>query len=298
MQMSSSMVLNLAKAAGSMTKGEILPAAGDYYSYIDLYVNNEYTGTVHNGQSATPFSSISEALAWIWDDKRNLSYNIRVVKTDTLYTGAYIRDITVPVSISGIVDGGLKPKVDFLYVSGCPNVTIQNLDFNGAGTSTTSAIVMLFVQLSNVYLSACDFEETNMTAGTRNAIRCFMGQVYLTGCTFTGNDTSTLNSIVAYRTGKIISAASNTFTKVQRCYDTNVMELYLRGADTISNVTTYLQSNTAQAWPVVISPSAAIAANMAYNNQYARSMPFYLNASHPNCMVVGTSIVEIDTTSI
>lgn len=275
------------KDAGSIIDGIAINKIGWAYSYIDLYVDNEYVGNVYNGEQDTPFTEINEALMFVRPNA-NLHYRIHVKKTNTPYEYMWVRDFTSAIEI--ICETGTE--IDGAYIRNSSSISITGATFNGAGRLINNNPTIFYNWASNVYIASCDIDGANLQGtGTKTGILIRETyNMYVTGCTFSNLARGTSS----YRYAGL-TVNGNTFNDVGYCYNLGGCELSIRATDTISNVTNWLLGSTSTARAFSINRDNINATLLAKIGTSVVSQPFYYDASNPVCVIQGTNIYNILT---
>ena len=282
------------KDGGSIINGLDIPRVGWYYSYIDLYVDNSYTGGIHDGTQDHPFTEINEALMFVKQES-NLHYYIRVKGTDTTYEYMWVRDFKVPIDILGYKDtsgANVYPSVQGGYIRTCAYVNITNLLFNGTGRKVNDHPTILYVWAAKLSIATSTLDGANLaTSANRYLLQIREGDAYINDCTFKNSDVG----IVSYREGKVTTNIAK-FDIVSYCINVSNLSLFIRGLDTINNVTNWLSGG-----------GRAVSINNASNindtllakvYKAVVSEPFYVSDTYPLCIMRGAKIYAITGTEI
>lgn len=277
--------------AGSIIDGLTIPKIGWYYSYVDLYVDNTYTGPVYDGTVDHPFTQINEALMFV-DQSSNLHYRIRVKGTGTRYGYTWIRDLNTALEIIGYKDPDLDvyPEVQGLYVRNASNVEVNHLIFNGTGRTIHENGIMVECWASRLTLSGCDIDCTNMTDASNRAVEVREAILYLTSCSIS----NFYAGIIAYRYGEV-TTNNVDFANGTYCYLLSNLSVYVRGNDTASSVTNWMFGDLNDGRPYVISKNCIDAALVALNSLSSVSEPLYYDSSNPVCIMQGTHLHNVLT---
>lgn len=275
------------KDAGSIIDGIAINKIGWYYSYIDLYVDNTYSGTVYNGEQNTPFTDINEALMFVQPNS-NLHYRINVVNTGTPYSYVWLRDIGSAIEL--LCEAGTE--IDGIYIRNCNSVFVQNATFNGAGRDINNNSTLAYVWSSSVVFNACAFDGTSLgNTGTPTAIQIRETyNVYASTCSIS----NVTRGVGTYRYGGV-SVNGNTWNTVNICYNLSSLALNIRGKDTITSVTSWITGSTSNGRPFTVSKDNLTATLLAKISSSAVSQPFYYNSSNQLCCVQGSNVYNILT---
>lgn len=277
--------------AGSIIDGVSIPKIGWYYSYVDLYVDNEYTGPVYDGTQTHPYTQINEALMFV-SQQSNLHYRIRVKGTATQYGYTWVRDLNTAIEIIGYHgDTNVYPSVKGLYVRNCSNIEVNHLIFDGTGRDINENAVMVEAWASRLTLSGCELDCANIVSDyyTR-AIDVRESTVYITGCTVKNSH----HGAAAYRYGELISK-DTAFEDVTHAYNLKNLTVEIRGTDTITNVTDWMLGDLDGGRPYTISKASVDAALIATNTPSAMSLPFYWDSTNKTCILQGTKLFDLLT---
>ena len=282
--------------SGQVIRGREIQKIGFYYFNVDVYVDNEYTGTVRDGTEDHPFTQISEAIAFI-NRGSNLRFRIRVKGTATRYDFMWLRDYLAPVEFIGYKGtANVFPSVHGGYIGEGVNVSISNFIFDGDGRDQYDFHPLLFVWASNVYMNNCTFDGANVPADyAAKKIGLYIQEtreVYMTGCTFS----NLVNGARAYRYGGLTSAGTTFDTISSSGYNLINMEVRLRGLDTVSAIGTgkwMLSAATGGATPLITDSGCITTAMAALISKQATSQPFYVNDSHPACVLAKSKIYDL-----
>ena len=274
------------KDGGYIMDGDEIERSGWYYSYITLYVDSEYTGTVHDGTSTHPFVNIGEALMHI-KESRNLHYYIRVLARQTPYPMMWFRDINVAIDIIGVAQTGVsKPTIQCAYIRNCHALTFSNMIITGTHLNgVTNAYDTVYIGESSVQMTGCEIDSgwNSSIADNYYAIYMRMAELYFTN----GEIRNTAYAFQPYRFATFITNGV-TFDHVYVCYTTANVDLNIRGKDTISNCTYYIvQRDSAMNTPFNMpkyDTLAEVEALCAYNGTRVMSNPF----------LIGTTFYRID----
>lgn len=274
------------KDDGTIVKGLDIPRIGWYYSYIDLYVDNTYTGIIHDGTQAHPFTEINEALMFVRQES-NLHYYIRVKGTNTKYEYVWVRDFKVPIDILGYKDtsgANVYPSAKGCYLRTCAYVNITNMTFDGTGRDVNSHPTIFYVWASKLSMANCTLDGANLsTSANRYLLQIREGDAYINDCTFKNSDVG----IVSYREGKVTTNIAK-FDTVSYCINVSNLSLFIRGLDTINNVTNWLGGGGRA---VSINNASNIDATLlAKVYKAVISEPFYVSDTYPLCVMRGNKV--------
>lgn len=265
---------------------------GVQYTDYHFYVDNTYTGVVHDGTADHPFTEINEAINWI-PDANNTRVYIEVEPSATAYRYIWLLNIRATVIIRRDPDvaSGTIPVVG-MYVKGCPNVNVQYLTFNGVGRALYNRRIAVYADSSILQLAYCTLSGANMTAAeTHTGLTTCLATVYLLGCTFE----DFYHGIDGYLFGTIF-ASGNTFSDCESsCYNTTHLDLYIDTADTLSSMpdgSVWILASTNTPAPVKFARNVITADNLAYIDDDVVSAPFYRSSSHPYVAIVGPHMYE------
>lgn len=271
-----SCVVAIGKDGGSVVEGVDLQKCGWAYSYVDLYIDNSYTGTVYDGTVDHPYVSVNEALMFI-KDNLNLHYRLRVKATSETYDYIWVRDLKTSIEIIGQENGQFtRPIVDGVYLKNSNDVTLNKINITGTGREVNGISTLLYVMSSFAVIQNCVFNDSGNVYSTGVLIN--NGSVYVSGCTFK----TLTNAFATYRWGTAISN-SNTFDACTSAYLTNNLNLYIRNIDTVIDSTNYCYASGVNAKPITF-PSLtsaaeviALSALVALNSGRVLSRPFDCN---------------------
>lgn len=262
------------KDGGTVINGRELSKTGWFYNYVDYYIDNEYQGVKHTGTETEPFVSINEALMFVRENS-NMSYRLHVKATATVYDYTWIRDFSIPVSITGYANGVYtKPVINGLYIRNSRDVSISNCDFTGTGRTVNDISCLVYIGSSDVYILNCEFNNSGETF--YSAILISLSEVYVTGCVFK----NLTNVFPTYRYGKLISNG-NQFTSCDRPYTVQNMDLVIRGDDVLVDCTYYIFGGNAGSKNITIksifsdTELSALQGLMNLNDDTVVSSPFY-----------------------
>lgn len=278
--------------SGEITHGLALYVSGWNNTYINLYVNNEYTGDVHDGSASHPFTKISEACMFI-KFARHLRYTINIQHTSTPYTeDNFIRDVSTPLTIQGVDD----PDINWLYIQDCAQITLKGLAFSGEGytgypaSGKKSSLVML---TSNVIIDGCTFDGT------------VMGDDGFTGSLQDATVRLQSSSVTDYRNGfayayvstySTLLVSNSTFTNIgQTLFDLISTKLYLQNGNTFDNVAYIISGNPDKGIPAVVHRSYLTATFANNCTASAVTEPVYLSSTYPVVIMSNKKIYNVLT---
>ena len=222
-------------SSGIITHGIDCKPASKSESTINYYVNNEYSGAIHDGTELHPFTNIAEAIMFV-KTERNAEYNIYVQKTNTVYEGAFIRDCYNNVRVYGVNN----PSIEYIYVKNCTHVYIRDVTFVGgyAGlpSNGASALVIFF---STVMVKNIVFDGTGI-ASNGSALALARSKLILNS-----------SNISHYEYGNVgydiepseVYVSGCTFSNVTRLFSTRLCKFYLLSGNTFTDVTTIMRGD-------------------------------------------------------
>lgn len=286
------------KDAGSIVHGINIERSGWYYSYVKLYVDNEYNGTIHDGTQAHPFTDINEANMFIRGN-RNLHYRIYVSARETPYSLLWVRDMVLSVEYIGVATNDAnKPVVNGLYAKNVPDISFTNIIFK-KGRVTNNIYGIAYIYSSTATFLTCDFIGDGMSQDpSQYGIVDALSKVYVSESSF-----SQMNcAIFGYLYGEAI-AGRNNYENITVVYYLRVLKLTIRHLDTLSGtITYYLYADNVHSYPVdiIVSNDAedrdAFVTLCAKNGGYVTSTPFSFRGSHGKEMkmvLCGKKIVPV-----
>lgn len=156
---------SMSDAGGAITHGMAIYNGGVNNSYITLYVDNSYTGEIHDGTQSHPFTQINEAIGFI-KETRAVNYYIRVYKTETPYNGILCRNINMPIQIRAFEDAN-PPTIKSAIIENCHRIDLSYLIFKGAGIAdhpVAGSYSTITILNSTVVFSACTLNGEENTA--------------------------------------------------------------------------------------------------------------------------------------
>lgn len=265
---------------------------GVQYTDYHFYVDNTYTGTVHDGSEDHPFTEINEAINWI-PEANNTRVYIEVKPTASIYRYVWLLNIRATVLIRrdpDVVSGTVLAAG--MFVKGCTNVTVQNLKFKGVGRALHSRRIAVYAEASTLQLSSCELTGVDMTAAEpHTGLTASLATVYVSGCTF---DTF-YHAVDGYLFGTIF-ASGNSFSGCEAsCYNTAHLDLYIDTADTLTSMpedSLWIMAGTSTPAPVKLARNVITSGNIAYVGDDVVSVPFYRSQNHPLVVIVGKHMYE------
>lgn len=275
----------------SCVKGTELEKCGYVYSYVDLYVNNKYSGKIKDGTKEHPFTKIFEALMFV-RQHGNLRYAINIEPSSDPYGYLFVRNFTdVTVEIKS-ADSDNKATIPGMYIDNCSSIIIRNLSVLGNGYNSSGRIALFHIKRSRVSIYDCDISGD----GTQTNLEgmCLEGSdVHVNECNFRD-----MNDGIR-RTNHIskLSSEKLTFTNVNYCYGASGLHVTIAGNDIVSNAINYIVGGVPSGIPVSIcaqnSTTIETMKNLfKMNTASVSSSPFYVTGYGP-CVLIGTDIVPI-----
>jgi len=284
------------KDGGSIVSGLPIPKIGWYYSYVDLYVDNSYSGNIYNGTEEHPFTQINEALMFV-NQTSNLSYRIHVKGTSTKYETVWVRDYYVPIYIIGYKDingANIYPHVHGLYVRTTGYLSVSNIIFDGIGRMQSNQQVQVFIWASRVTFDGCEFDGINDSNANIGVFIQETYDVYLAGCDIKNYKIG----ISAYRIGGVTTNGVTFEGLYQAAYSQNNCRVTIRGVDDISNIGEgyWIQGATSGSQiPVILSKGVLTQALVSACSTSAISAYFYYASNHPVCVMATKKIYDVLT---
>lgn len=280
------------KDSGSIIDGLSIPKIGWYYSYVNLYVDNTYSGDIYDGTEEHPFTEINEAIMFV-NQTSNLHYRIYVKGTHIQYGYTWLRDINVAMEIVGTKGSNDEyPSVEGVYVRNCNNIEITNCIFDGIGRETNNTCNLVYVWASRVALSNCTMNGENIVSSlSATAINIREGHMYVANCTIK----NVVNGVTSYREGEITTNAVNFNTISSVCYHLLNLAVNVKGLDVLTDAAQWMMGSTDFGRPYTISKSRITSALLALNSASAVSVPFYYSPAHPACICAGKKMYDILT---
>lgn len=277
-----------------LTYGDPLNRVGWEYSDVEFYVDNTYSGQIHDGTEDYPFTQINEAISHM-KENGHFRYYIYVRQTNTIYSYVWAHNVTSSVQLRPWIleneDQDQKPKVVGFYVRGCTDFDIAGFNIMGSGRSLYSRRVSVYAEASVLRISNCILSGALMTTdNVHTAITVSLATVYVTGCSFTTYH----NAIDGYLFGTVF-ASGNTFEACSSsCYDTRHLDLYLDSADTLTipENAVWILCGTSTPSPVKLARNVISSENIDYLDADFYSAPFYRSESHPLVIMVGPHMYE------
>lgn len=250
----------------ALTEGKVLTSMGQFFSYVDIYVDNE-SPTLGDGTIDNPVNSIETALMLCNSNSLNVQYNIFIKPTTTEYPRTYIRERQQNIILNKWPATEGKPTIEGLYITACGKVELHNLIINGGIDTYTCS---LFVQYSNIYVADCEF---NFSGENWSGITTSMCEVYLYNNIFNGSG-NFASAVKSYRYGTCITNG-NTL----RCpcgYSAVHQHVIIRGKDTWDGSQNYILASTGSVPFLVEYGLASDVLALCWNNSgSAISYPFY-----------------------
>lgn len=217
---------------GVLSNGGCEPIAGIALSdvgwaqtYCDYYIDNSYTGGLHNGTQEYPFTNLNEWQLFVHGGK-TYSYRIHIRATETPYTETlWLRNFANVVAFSGY-DG--TPTIGAIYARNNAAVaTFSNIHVNGSYSSDNiQACVHLgsgVYSFSNVTIEGVSGSEFGV-ATTRNASSLF-DNVTFANLNRGISGSHSLSSVYIYRV---------TFDNVTTCFSLSYVSLFVRNVTGLS----------------------------------------------------------------
>lgn len=281
---------------GAVVHGKEIVQCGWSYNYINLYVDNEYTGTVHDGSAEHPFTNINECIMFV-NENRQVNVTVNIKATATPYPYLWLRNIYRRIVLQGYSeDGTSKPiiKGAYVYSDGC--VEFNDLCFSGEGREFGEGndYRVIYVVASNLIIDECEIASTENSLDTlRSAIYCNKNAyVYISNSSihdcyygvYSNSDSTVIANVIS-------------FANVTRCYRLAHLDLQINGDDVLADdVTTYVLGNLGNGTQYRIaarSSSSNIEALVAKNTDSVVSNPFYYGGDL--CVTHGTGIFKLAT---
>lgn len=286
------------QSGGIILKGRDIQKVGVGDDVRTLYVNNEYTGTIHDGTDAHPFTQIQEALLFVQEGEYR-SWVINIKATDTTYEFVRFFDYPGYIRLVGNASDkalGKYPHVDGAHFSQMANLKLQDLIFDGEGSEDGGNNSMLHFVNSCVTLSNCTIDGGNSSLSSMMGVRAFACyNVFISG----GTRFKDLRTGVITTQGSEVFANGAVFENMGLCcYAVNAMNLTIRVADDISNVGSgkYLYTNGSGAPSrLMFVPNTMTAAKAALCTSTVVSQPFYLDSTNVICVLADSKIYNLLT---
>ncbi len=282
------------KDGGSIVEGLMIPKIGWFYSYVNLYVNNEYVGDIHDGTEDHPFTEINEAIMFI-NQSSNLHYRIYVKGTQTKYGYVWLRDVALPLEIIGQTGSNNEyPSIHGAYVRNCNCAEFSHCVFDGTGRNVNSAATLVYNWASNLSLNNCTIDGTNIQVQGSNvttAVHLRESHVYLTASTVK----NLAVGVSTYREGECTSNATTFVNVTSNCYNLASLSLIMKGQDTLTNTSRWMYGNLDTGIPFTIAKSKVKSALLSKNSGSVVSMPFYFDSSNQICICAGTKVFNVLT---
>lgn len=287
----------IGKDAGSVVLGREISHAGWYNNYIDLYVNNDYTGTTHKGTEEAPFTSVNE-INTVLDESRNAYVTVHVKATGKPYGMTWLRNYQQHIYIKGYSNDGNAnmPVLNGVYISGCDDICFGNIEISGEGYNSEGNAMV------HIMASCADFHDCLIRGKEVNEETRFKGIQLRAGADVYIADSEIQNcyhGITFYRHGR---AAANgvDFSDCRYAYMLYSGDLVIRGEDTASNVQTYIggTSEGGAQYRVSTRPAeSAFKEIIATNDANAISNPFF-HTGIGVCIAVGASLYKLPLEAI
>ena len=279
--------LAISKDGGYIINGTEMQRSGWYYSYITYYVDSEYTGTVHDGSEAHPFTEIGEALMMM-RIRVNVHYYLNVKGRATHYQMIWMRDLQFAIDINGVSADVSKPVIDCIYLRNVNAVQFYNVKIEGTYTNgTTNNNDSVFAMESTVRFVSCDIDsQWDGTEPNNFAIEARQSELYFSSLSIS-------NARIGFSSYSYTTYILNgiAFDTVYICYVLSNAQYMLRAVDTITDITYYFWANntTIATNPTIIMPDYASKETLATlcNKNYSgfvKSEPFV--ASDGNTYII------------
>lgn len=279
-------------SGGIITHGIEIPANSFINTTITYYVDNSYTGNEHDGSVSKPFTTISEAVAHIID-RRNITYNIIVKASQTVYDGVYIRYIKhSPVTIQGLTDENYGALVKWFYVGDTDNLTLTSLSvvdgYEGYPIGTGfSAIVALN---SNIVVRDCIMNGSTIATNSY-AIAHENSKIRFSGVTMSNYDTG--NSATGINPSEIYCSTC-TFENITYLFRCAMTKVIIWEGNTFTNVPNVVVGNVDRMIPFIVTRSL-LTTVAPLCSASAISEQTYVNASHPIVMIADGKMWDVLT---
>ena len=278
-----------------LTYGDPLNRVGWEYSDVQFYVNNTYTGKIHDGTKDHPFTQINEAICHM-KENGHFRYYIYVRQTNSIYSYVWAHNVTSSVQLRPWTyetdTEDQYPRIAGLYVRGCTDFDISQFDISGTGRSLYSRRISVFVEASVIRITNCLLSGQYMTTeNTHTGITVSFATVYLAGCSFSDYD----DAVDGYIFGTVF-ASENAFEDCESsCYNTSHLDLYIDKADTLTSVpedAVWILGSTSSPAPVKFARNVISSENIDYLDADLVSAPFYRSETHPLVVMVGPHMYE------
>ena len=274
---------------GEIIEGCELEKQGWYYSYVDLYVDNTYGGSVHNGTEQYPFTDINEAMMFV-RNRGNIHYRIYVKATPKKYSYLWVRDNPCSIEFIGVANGDYaKPNVEGVYALSSPSVSISKFTVGGDGYSVHDTATLIYVADGRIDLYSCDLVATNkLDVG----LQVSNAYAYCSSCTF-GN---LKKGVMGYKFGDVVSN-NNSFNGCDVCYGNGGLKITIRGEDAVTNCPTWIDGSLTTGVSTAIcarKSSSNIQTLVGLNSSSVVSEPFYYQG-FGICIANGKSIYKLTT---
>ena len=278
--------------SGQITHGVNLNRSGWTMATIDFYVDNSYTGSVHDGSQDHPFTTINEASIFMRANNA-VQYRILVRKTATAYQTILLRNFPNQITITRW--GSENPVVNGCNIEDCTIVIMSNLAFAGTGIPNiiTDKYVLSALRNSQAVFSGCTFDGTSMTSNDY--------MMAITGSHVRFNSITASNFIdgiryIVINTYSTVTTSSSTFTNfTNSLFDQYGIKYFIFDNNTFTNVQVLLRGSADRNIPSVINRTYMTAAWAAACNVYAVSEPQYLSSAHPCVILANQKIYDILT---
>lgn len=281
--------------SGDITHGNNLPNSGWLNTNITLYVDNSYTGDVHDGTQLRPFTDINEAIMFT-QDHRNLKYTISVKGTAVSYGGVFVRDYDRPLIINGSDD----PFMDNLYIQNCPDVTVKNIKITGTGYDNypaSSSSAGLIILSSNVVLSGCEIDGTNFTNSAASYACAITGSKLLVkSCTIKNLVYGFYSTTNYEQSMSQITLISTTFTTISdTALSASNIKFFLQNDCTFTSVTNILRGSTVTGVAACLAREYMTTTFASACTASAISEPIYKDATNPVVILANKKIFNVLT---
>ena len=282
------------KDGGSIVSGLPIPKIGWYYSYVDLYVDNSYSGSVYDGTEEHPFTQINEAIMFV-NQSSNLHYTIRVKGTTNPYEYVWLRDMTAAIELIGVNgENDSYPEITGLYIRACANVSLSNFTIKGVGRTVNNIASAIYIWASTgISMTNCVIDGSLLptTQSNRYAIQLRESHLYIASCTIQ----NVKSGISTYREGSITTNGITFINVTNGCYSTVALDLIIRGTDSVTSCNYYIIGGTNNGWPYTISKDKLVSSLLLLNSDTCISKPFYYDASNPVAICCGKKVYNMFT---
>lgn len=278
--------------SGQVSHGVNLNRSGWVMATLDYYVDNSYTGTIHDGSQEHPFTNINEATVFMKTNNA-VQYRILIKHTDTPYSAILMRNCVNQVVISRW--GSVNPVITGCNIENCTFLQITDVDFSGAGLTNiiTDKYTLSAVRNSNIIFTRCNFNGSAMTSSDY--------MMAITGSHIRLNNITGSNFINGFRYIVVnlfstVTMSSCTFTNITSALcDQYGIKYFICDNNTFTNVSTVLRGSADRGIPTTIKASYMTSAFAAQCNAYAITDPQYLNATHPVIILANQKIFDLLT---